>query len=146
VILSTLMMPEHANQLGNVHGGVIMKLADEAAAIAAMRHAQRPAVTVAIDSMTFREPVPVGSLLTCTAHVNFVHRSSMEVEVSVSAENPITREITHTNSAYFVFVALGADGKTTPVPELLLTSDEDRTRFAEGRERQTRRLSSTAKK
>jgi uncharacterized protein (TIGR00369 family) len=140
IVLNTLMMPTHANHFGNVHGGVIMKLADEAAAIAAMRHAQRPAVTVAIDSMSFREPVHVGDVVTCTAEVSYVHRSAMEVSVIVHAENPVTGEKTHTNSAYLVFAALGPDGRPTSVPPLALETLEDRKSFALAEERQRTRL------
>ena len=140
VTLTQLMVPHHANALGHVHGGVIMRMVDETAAIAAMRHAQRPCVTVAIDSMTFRDRVEVGELLSCTAVVNYVGRTSIDVGVRVSAENPITGEITHTNSAYLLFVALGDDDKPCPVPGLILTSDEDRRRFEEGQARQRYRL------
>jgi len=140
VTLNTLMMPEHANHFGNVHGGVVMKLADEAAAISAMRYAGRPAVTVAIDSMSFKEPISVGDLVTCEARVSYTRHSSMEVEVEVSAEDPISGHVTHTNSAFFVFVALGPDGRPSPVPPLLLESAEDEERFQEGAQRQELRL------
>ncbi len=140
VTLNTLMMPEHANQLGNVHGGVLMKLVDEAAAIAAIRHAQKPAVTVAMDSMTFRQPVQVGDLVTCAAHVVYVHKSSMEVEVHVTAENLVTGVVTHTNSAYLVFVALGPDGRSSGVPGLTLTTEAEQVAFAAGQARQQKRL------
>lgn len=140
VTLNTLMMPQHANHFGNVHGGVLMQLVDEAAAIAAMRHAQLPAVTVAMDSMTFREAVQVGNLVTCTAKVSYVHTRSMEIEVHVTAENPITGLTTHTNSAYLVFVALGEDGRAVPVPQLELTTDEERRTYESGKERQRLRL------
>jgi uncharacterized protein (TIGR00369 family) len=134
------MLPENANALGNVHGGVIMKMVDEAGAICAMRHAQRPAVTVAIDSMTFRQPVHVGHLLSCHASVTYVGRSSIEVEVLVHAENPITGESTHTNSAYLVYVALGEDGKPCPVPPLVVETDEERAAWERARARQEHRL------
>lgn len=146
ITLNTLMMPEHANHLGNVHGGVIMKLADEAAAIAAMRHAQRPAVTVAVDSMTFKQPVHVGDLLTIQAHVSYTHKSSMEISVHVTAEDPVTGVTTHTNSAYLVFVALGPDGRSAPVAPLALSTDEERKQYAEGQMRQERRLASTPRR
>jgi uncharacterized protein (TIGR00369 family) len=139
ISLNQLMLPEHANALGNVHGGVIMKMVDEAGAIAAMRHARRPCVTIAIDSMTFKQPVHVGQLMVCQARVSYVGRSSIEVQVLVHAENLLTREVTHTNSAYVVYVALGADGKSTSAPELMLETDEDARLFAEGHERQRRR-------
>lgn len=141
IVLNTLMMPEHANHFGNVHGGIIMKLADEAAAIAAMRHAQKPAVTVAIDSMTFREAVHIGEIVRCTATLTYTHKSSMEVTVEVCAEEPMSGRLTHTNSAHLVFVALGSDGRPSPVPELVLTSDEERQNYEEARARQALRLS-----
>ena len=134
------MMPEHANHFGNVHGGIIMKLADEAAAIAAMRHAQKRAVTVAMDSMTFRQPVQIGDLVTCTAQVTYVSKSSMEVNVEVHAENPISGQLTHTNSAYLVFVALSDQGRPSSVPPLALETDADRTEFAKAKARQDARL------
>jgi uncharacterized protein (TIGR00369 family) len=140
VTLHHLMTPEHANALGNVHGGVIMRLVDECGAISAMRHAHRPCVTIVIDSMTFREPVHVGALLMCEARVTYVGRTSIETSVRVHAENPITGQTTHTNSAYVVYVALGDDGRPCAVPELELESDEDRQLFAEGIERQRHRM------
>jgi uncharacterized protein (TIGR00369 family) len=133
------MLPVHANALGNVHGGVIVKCADEAAAICAMRHAQRACVTVAIDSVSFHSPVHVGNLLALEAMLTYVGRTSMEVRVDVHAENPVTGAVTHTNSAYLVFVALDEAGKTTRVPELELETDEERKRFAAARERQALR-------
>lgn len=140
VVLHHFMMPEHANPLGNVHGGIIMKLVDEAGGLCAMRHAQRPAVTIAIDSMTFHSPVHVGNVLMLYASLNYVGTSSMEVGVRVVAENPITGEKTHTNSAYLVYVALGDDGRPARVPRLILETDEDRRRWDEAKKRQAQRL------
>jgi len=139
ISLNQLMLPEHANALGNVHGGVIMKMVDEAGAIVAMRHAHKPCVTIAIDSMTFKQPVHLGQLLVCQARVTYVGKSSIEVQVLVHAENLLTREVTHTNSAYVVYVSLGSDGKSTTAPPLLLETDEDRRLFAEGTARQHHR-------
>lgn len=140
VTLSQLMMPEHTNGHGNVHGGIIMKLVDETAAIAAMRHAQRPVVTIAIDSMTFRSPVRVNDLVTCRARLTYVGRTSMEVGVLVTAENPITGVATHTNSAFLVFVALSDDMRPMEVPALTPVTEEDFRRFEEGHQRQKQRL------
>ena len=120
VTFTQLMLPEHTNPMGNIHGGVIMKLADEAAALCAVRHAQRQVVTVAIDSMTFLSPVRVGNVLTLKASLNWVGRSSLEAGVRVLAENPLTGELTHTNSAYLVYVALDENGRPTEVPPLIL--------------------------
>jgi uncharacterized protein (TIGR00369 family) len=140
VRLHQLMLPEHGNALGNVHGGLIMKMVDEAGAIAAMRHAQRPCVTIAIDSMTFRQPVHLGELLVCDARVAYVGRTSIEVSVQVHAENLITAAVTHTNSAHLVYVALGSDGRPCEVPPLRLDTEEDRRAHAEGELRQRERL------
>jgi acyl-CoA hydrolase len=139
------MLPAHANPLGNVHGGVILMVADEAAAICAMRHAQRPCVTVAIDSVSFHSPVHVGELLSLRATMSYVGRTSMEVRVDVHAEDPIGGVITHTNSAYFVFVALDANGVATAVPPLELETEEERARFAEAKARQQARLARAPK-
>jgi acyl-CoA hydrolase len=140
VTLNQLMIPEDANYMGNVHGGVIMKLVDNTAGLCAMRHAQHQVVTVAIDSMTFYSPVHVGNVLTLNASINWTGRSSMEVGVRVEAENPLTGECTHTNTAFLVYVALDGEGKPVEVPPLILESDEERRRWTEAEMRQQRRL------
>ena len=140
VTLSQLMHPEHANLLGNVHGGWIMKLVDEAGALACMRHAQKKVVTVAIDSMTFREPIRIGDLIILDAEVTYTGRTSMEAEVQVLAENPVTGERTHTNTAYLVYVALDDAGKPTPVPPLKAETQDEKRKMTDALERQERRL------
>jgi len=140
VSIAQVMQPGHANNLGNVHGGWIMKLADEAAALACMRHAQRRVVTVAIDQMVFRQPIRISELVTIMAEVTYVGRTSMEATVQVTAENPITGEQTHTNTAYLVFVALDNDGRPAPVPPLFAETDEEKKRMQRARERQKHRL------
>ena len=134
------MHPEHTNLLGNVHGGWIMKLVDEAAALACMRHAQKKVVTVAIDSMTFRRPIRIGDLIILNAEVAYTGRTSMEAEVHVVAENPITGERTHTNTAYLVYVALDDEGRPSQVPPLKAETEDDKHRMEEAAVRQKRRL------
>lgn len=145
VSLSQIMNPEHANSLGNIHGGHILKLCDECGGIVAARHARRPAVTVAIDSMTFHQPVRVGQFLTLHGRITYVGHTSMEVEVKVEAEDLLTGQITHTNSAYFIYVALDEDGQPTQVPRLELTNAAEHRRFEEGRQRQADRLKRAGK-
>jgi uncharacterized protein (TIGR00369 family) len=140
IALSQLMHPEHANLLGNVHGGWIMKLVDEAGALACMRHAQRKVVTVAIDSMTFRQPILIGDLVIINAEVSYAGRTSMEAEVQVLAENPITGKRMHTNTAYLVYVALDDHGRPTTVPGLKAETEEEEIRMRKAKERQKRRL------
>jgi uncharacterized protein (TIGR00369 family) len=134
------MQPEHANNLGAVHGGWIMKLVDEAGALACMRHAQRRVVTVAIDSMVFRHPIRLGDLVLLTAEVTNVGRTSMEVEVQVESENPISGERARTNTAYLVYVALDDSGHATEVPPLVAETEEEKRRQVDARRRQARRL------
>jgi len=140
VTLSQLMNLEHANLLGNVHGGSIMKLADEAGALACMRHAQKKVVTVAIDSMTFRQPIRIGDLIILNAEVSYTGRTSMEAEVHVLAENPITGERTHTNTAYLVYVALDDSGRPSSVPPLKAETEDEELKMEKAKERQQRRL------
>lgn len=146
VTISQQTNPSDANPLGNVHGGHVMKLVDEAGGLAAIRHARRPCVTVAIDSMTFLSPVRVGQLLTLHSSVNWVGKTSIEVGIRVEAENPVTGEITHTNSAYAVYVALDDNGRPTSVPPLMLETDEERRHWEEAEARQQIRLERVHKK
>ncbi len=141
VTLHQLMLPEHANTFGNVHGGEIMKLMDEAGAICAMRHARPACVTIAIDSMSFHSPVHVGQLLCCRARVTWVGNTSVEVEVNVHAEDVIKGTVTHTNSGHFVYVALDEERRPTAVPPLLVESESDRQAFNDAVTRRELRLS-----
>jgi uncharacterized protein (TIGR00369 family) len=134
------MQPHHANLRGDVHGGWIMKLVDEAGALAAMRHSQARVVTVSIDQMRFHEPIRIGDLVTLSACVTYVGKTSMEARVEVIAENPTTGERTHTNTAYLVYVALDEGGRPTPVPELIPETEVQERRMAAGRRRQEHRL------
>jgi uncharacterized protein (TIGR00369 family) len=140
LIIAQLMQPEHANNLGNVHGGWVMKLVDEAGALACMRHAQRRVVTVAIDSMVFRQPIRIGDLVILNAEVTYAGRTSLEAEVQVVAENPVTGERTHTNTAYLVYVALDDNGAPVPVPPLFAETEAEKKRLDQAQKRQERRL------
>lgn len=140
VTLTQLMGPTHANNLGNVHGGVLMKLCDEAGGMAAMKHARRPVVTVTVDSMTFHSPVHIGNLVTVKGEVSWVGRTSLETRVVVTAENMLTGHVVHTNTAYFVYVAIDQDGRPTSVPPLILETEEEEARHERAAHRQEERL------
>lgn len=129
-----------ANSAGNVHGGTVMKLCDEAAALAAVKHSRARVVTAAVDRMTFLHPVHVGELLTLRACVNAVWRTSLEAGVRVQAENPRTGEVRHTNSAYFTFVAIDDDGHPIPVPPLIAETPDEERRAREAQVRRRNRL------
>lgn len=138
--MTQFLMPEHANSLGNVHGGHILKLCDECGGIVAARHARHPSVTVTVDSVNFLQPVLIGRLLLVHGIITWVGTTSIEVELRVESENLLTGEILHTNSAWFVYVALDEERRPTPVPPLLLETDEERLRFEAGAERRRMRL------
>lgn len=146
VTLAQLMGPPDSNLHGNVHGGIIMKLMDEAGASAAIRHAERPVVTVAVDQVLFLEPIHVGDLVTIQADLTFVGRTSMETRIDVTAQNLLSGERTHTNTAYFVYVALDEHGKPVPVAPLFIETDEERQRWEAAQERQAYRLSQRARR
>ena len=131
---------EDANLAGLVHGGVVMKMCDEVAAIAAIRHCGKRVVTASVDRMMFVDPVNVGELLACSATVNAAWRTSMEVGVRVEAENPRTGERRHTSTAYLTMVALDDHAKPTRVPELLTETDTEARRRREAELRRANRL------
>jgi len=134
------MFPSNANPSGNVFGGYILKQIDLVAGLVAQRHAQTNAVTASIDRVNFLKPVFVGEVLVLHARLNYVHRSSMEIEISVSAENLAKGTSTLTGTAFVTMVALDKNGKPTQVPELILESEEDKRKFAEGKLRMEQRI------
>jgi uncharacterized protein (TIGR00369 family) len=138
--MSELMMPHMANNLGHVFGGVILSLVDRVAAVAAIRHARQPCVTVSVDRVDFHEPIRLGELVIARASVNHVGRTSMEVGVRIETENLFTGERRHTNSCYVTLVAVDAHGRPSPVRPLLLETDEDRRRQTKAEARRRRRL------
>jgi acyl-CoA hydrolase len=139
-VFSKSMLPSDANPWGNVHGGEIMRLIDECAGAAATRHARQRVVTARVDELSFVAPVYVGNLVTARASVNDVGTNSMEVGVRVDAEDMLTGKVVHVSTAYLVFVAIGEDGKTAPLPQLIAETAEEKSRMAAGKLRHQRRL------
>jgi len=138
--MAVLMLPSDANPFGQVHGGTIMKLVDTAAAVAAHRHARSLVATVAMDEMSFLAPVEVGDLVTLRACVNAVWRTSMEVGVRVEAENLMTGRVTHTSSAFLVFVALDEQRHPREVAPLVPRTSEEQRRMEAAEVRRAQRL------
>jgi uncharacterized protein (TIGR00369 family) len=145
VAMSQLMNPQDTNPAGNVHGGVIMRLIDTAAGVAAARHARSNVVTVSIDRLDFHCPAFVGNLMIFRASLNFVGKTSMEVGVRVETENLISGARRHTASAYLTFVALDKEGRPLPVPPLILETDEEMRRNREAKARRETRLAEKKK-
>jgi acyl-CoA hydrolase len=129
-----------ANSAGYVHGGTVMKLCDEVAGLAAVRHSRSRVVTAGMDRMTFLEPIHIGELVTFTASVNAAWRTSMEVGVRVDAEQPRDGLMRHTNTAYLTMVALDDDGRPTEVPPLEAVSEDEQRREREAQTRRRNRL------
>lgn len=140
LVLTHLMQPADANYLGNIHGGVIMKLIDEAAGACAFRFTRTNIVTAAIDRIDFHHPVQIGNLVRLLANVNYAGRTSLEVGVRVEAEDLTTGVVTHTNSAYLVFVALSGAGRPIPVPQLSPQTDQQKDWYEKAAERRRKRL------
>jgi acyl-CoA hydrolase len=132
---------QDANVAGNVHGGTIMKLCDEVAALAAMRHCSRRVVTASFDRMAFIHPVFVGDLVTVRSSVNAAWRTSMEVGVRVESENVRSGERVHTSSAYVTMVALDDEGSPAEVPPIAAETPDDERRRREAQVRRDVRLS-----
>ena len=131
---------QDANSAGFVHGGTVMRMLDEAAGIAAIRHCKARVVTAGLDRMTFTEPVYVGELLRCQATVNAAWRTSMEVGVRVEAENAVTGDVRHTSTAYLTMVAVDEKGKPMPVPPVKAESPDEERRAREAELRRRNRL------
>lgn len=135
-VMSNLMLPQHANPSGNVHGGEIMKLMDSAAGVVAFRHARSNVVTARVDKLEFHYPIHIGDVVTCYGKLTFVGRSSMEVSVTVTVEDVTKEEPAKTAlTSFFTFVALDENGKPQQVPPLELSNEEERCLFEEGRKR-----------
>lgn len=141
-----VVLPNHANPLGNILGGRVMHLVDIAAAIAAHRHSNSYVVTASVDHVDFRTPIKVGELIVLKSSVNRVFRTSLEVGVKVFAENVLTGEREHTSSAYVTFVAIDAQGRPKAVPPVICQTPTERRRFEEAGIRRKWRLSHRFKK
>ena len=140
VVMAQMMIPQDANPAGNIHGGVVVKIIDEAAGVVAARHSRRNVVTASIDRMDFLHPIFVGDLLFFRASLNFVGRTSMEIGVRVEAENLLTGDVRHAASAYLTYVSLDEKGKPAEVPPLLVETEEGQRRHREAKARRAMRL------
>lgn len=135
-----IVQPADLNSLGHLFGGTMVSIMDKTAAIAAIKHCGGPVVTLAIDSLVFRKPVPSGAILTLRASVNRVFRHSLEVGVAACIL-PMGAEVeTKVCGAYFTFVAIDAAGNQVEVPDLVTETEEERRRHAHAGMRREARL------
>ena len=128
--VADLMFPPDANMHGTVFGGKVLQMVDKAASVCAMRHAGKPCVTVAMERVEFLIPIRVGTFLIAQARVNHAGRTSLEVGVEVYAEDMPGGSRQHTNSCLVTMVAVGADGRPSPVPALILETPDEKERWA----------------
>ena len=145
-VISHVMMPYHANPAGNVNGGVIMQLIDDAAFVIATRYARTNVVTASIDRIDFHRPVHVGDLLTLKGCLNMTHRSSMEIGVRVEGEEMRSGETRHIASAYLTFVAMDSMQKPTRILQYTPLTHEDKRRHREALQRRDQRQALRAEK
>ncbi|NBT57682.1 acyl-CoA thioesterase [bacterium] len=141
VLMTELVLPQHTNALGAIFGGVVMSWIDIAGAIAAMRFAKRPVVTVSIDSLHFIVPIKTGNTVLTRARVTWSGTTSIEVEVLVEAENSITGVVNEATHAYLTYVAIDDNGDPTPVPKFTPKTPGEKERFEEAKKRRKSRLS-----
>ena len=139
IVMTRSMQPPDGNMWGNVHGGSIMRSVDEAGGAVAIRHSRSRCVTAAMDSMTFKEPVYIGDLLTITACLTYVGHTSMEVEAEIEAEDLRTGIRRHVGTSYLIYVAIDDFGRPTPVPPLHLVTDAEREKWRAAEARRARR-------
>ncbi|HEY7850918.1 MAG TPA: acyl-CoA thioesterase [Ktedonobacterales bacterium] len=139
VVMARTMQPSDANSFGNVHGGAILYLVDEAGGAVAIRHSRCRCVTVAMDSMVFKEPVYIGDLLTVRACLTYVGKTSMEVEAQIEAEDLRTGLVRQAGKSHLVYVAIDDEGRPTQAPPLLVQTDDERERWRAAEQRRARR-------
>jgi acyl-CoA hydrolase len=128
-----LIMPHQANPHGTVFGGVIVAWIDMVAAMAAQRHCGREVVTAGIDSLAFKEPIRIGDHVVLRASVNYVSRTSMEVGVRVTREDPYAGQEVVATTAHLTFVALDENKKPTPAPPIRPETDQEKRRYEHAR-------------
>ena len=133
--MTVLMTPDMANFSGNVHGGNLLKYLDQVAYACASRYAGCYVVTLSVDQVNFRQPIHVGELVTFLASVNYAGRSSMEIGIKVITEDIREKSVRHTNSCFFTMVAVDDQGKPTAVPQLPLTTADEKRRFLQAQQR-----------
>jgi len=140
VKMTEIVLPEDTNPEGSIFGGRVLALIDKCAAIVAMRHARSQVATVSLDSVTFLSKVRVGYVLMLGGRINAAFGSSMEIEVTVRSENPLSGEERLTTTALVTMVAVDASGRPCAAPGLLLASEEEERRAERAAARRRARL------
>lgn len=137
--MSILASPSLANFSGVVHGGELLKLLDQVAYACATRYCGCGVVTLSVDGVLFKQPIPIGSLMNFYASVNYVGKTSCEVGIRVEFENIKTHEVFHCNSSYFTMVALDEKGDKITIPPFTPSTPEEERRFEEAKKRREKR-------
>jgi acyl-CoA hydrolase len=140
--MSVLVTPDMANFSGHMHGGELLKMVDKVAYSCAMRYSASYVVTLSVDKVLFKQPIYIGELLTFLSAVNYTGKTSMEVGIKVISEDLVKRIVRHTTSCHMTMVALDADGKPKAVPKLIVTTEEEKGRFARAKKRKEESLKS----
>ena len=136
-----LVLPNDANTLGNVLGGMVLHWIDLAAAVVAHRHCRSEAVTASIDQVSFLGPIRVGQVAMIAARMTYAGRTSMEIRVDVHSEDLLSGKRQQTSTAYVTFVAIDGKGRPRPVPPLILETEDERREAWDAETRRAARLS-----
>lgn len=139
-VLSEVMMPVYANHYGSVHGGTILKLVDEAAFVAATKHARKNVVLASMDHIVFKHPVNIGDMLNIRARLCHVGHSSMDIEVEIEAEKLKEGRVVKIGSAHLTMVALDEHGRPAEVPKIILKTAKERMKSRQALARRKERL------
>jgi uncharacterized protein (TIGR00369 family) len=145
VSITELMLPSHSNFGGKVHGGHILNLMDQIAFACASKHSRSYCVTASVNKVDFLNPIEVGELVTLKAAVNYTGRTSMVVGVRVESENITTGKKKHCNSSYFTMVAKDINGKSIPIPGLIVNDIQGARRYARSIQRKTEATSRSSR-
>lgn len=138
--LQRLVLPPDTNVYKDLYGGRLVEWIDNVAGIVAAKHSRKRTVTGSIDSLFFLSPINLGDIVHMTGRINYVHKSTMEIEVDVSSEEGLTGEKSFTTTCLLTYVAITQDGRSTEVPGLILETDDDKKRFEQGEQRREQRL------
>ncbi|MHB1709528.1 MAG: acyl-CoA thioesterase [Thermoplasmataceae archaeon] len=143
--IERLVLPADTNIFNALYGGRLVEWIDNVASIVAIKHARRRAVTGSIDSLYFLSPIHIADIVKMEGRVNYVTRTTMEIEVDVNSQEGLTGTERFTTKAYLTYVAVDQDGRPTAVPSLSVETDDEKRRFAEGEARSKIRLDGLAK-
>src|SRR5690606_21060726 len=139
-IMNELVLPNDTNTLNNLMGGRLLHLMDISAAISAQKHCNRIVVTASVDNVSFRHPIKLGDVVYIESQVTRAFTTSMEVRITVWAQNIPSGTKIKSNEAFYTFVAIDEHANTVKVPELIPETEEEKQLYSGALQRREMRL------